>query len=87
MIKTSTDVGTRKYSVLNLLFLHDPVAGGRHAVDTHVRGSMLVADGDGESSKVSSDDLDCLISGTRDFQILSFAFISRLVSRPVRTNS
>ena len=46
---------------LNLLLLHDSVAGRRHAVDTHVGGAMLVADGDAEATEVCSDDLDCLI--------------------------
>ena len=69
------------------LFLHDPVAGGGHAVDTHVRGPVLVADCDGESPEVSSDDLNCLVSSTRDLQALPLALVSSLVSRPVRANS
>ena len=69
------------------LFLHDPVAGGGHAVNTHVRGPVLVADCDGESPEVSSDDLNCLVSSTRDLQAFSLALVSSLVSRPVRANS
>ena len=48
---------------------------------------MLVADCDGESPEVSSDDLNCLVSSTRDLQALSLALVSSLVSRPVRANS
>ena len=48
---------------------------------------MLVADCDGESPEVSSDDLNCLVSSTRDLQALPLALVSSLVSRPVRANS
>ena len=69
------------------LFLHDPVAGGGHAVDAHVGAPVLVADRDGEPSKVRPDNLDCLIHSAGDLQALSLALVSCLVSRPVGADS
>ena len=48
---------------------------------------MLVADCDGESSEVRSDNLDCLVHSAGDLQALSLALVSCLVSRPVGTDS
>ena len=76
----------RKIKIYSL-FLHDPVAGGGHAVNAHVCGPVLVTDCDGESPEVSSDDLNCLVSSTRDLQALPLALVSSLVSRPVWANS
>ena len=79
-------MGGRKIKIYSL-FLHDPVAGGGHAVDAHVGAPVLVADRDGESSEVRSDNLDCLIHSAGDLQALSLALVSCLVSRPVGADS
>ena len=72
---------------VDLLFLHDSVAGRGHTVDTHVCRSLSVADGDGESSKVRPDNLDGLIAGTGDLQALPLALVSSFVSGSIWTNS
>ena len=70
-----------------LLPLHHTVAGGRHAVDAHVRGAMSVTDGDGESAKVCPDHFDGLVRSTRYGQALSLAFVGCFVLGPVRPNA
>ena len=46
---------------VHLLPLEDPHAGGSHAINTPVGGAVAVADGDGETAKVGTDDLDTLV--------------------------
>ena len=72
---------------VDLLFLHDSVAGWWHAVDTHVCRPVTIANCDRKSSEVCPNDLDCLLAAAGNFQTLPFALVSSFVAGSIGANS
>ena len=60
----------------------DPQSAGRHAVDGPVRVAVVVADRDGESAIVCSDNVEVEAGSTGDVQPAVLAGVVRLVLAP-----
>jgi len=65
--------------VLGAFAVQDAQGLGRHAVDTPLRVAVIIADGDGEATIVSSDQMDQLTVLAFDLEGLAFARVRCVV--------